>query len=310
MAGDGERTMTVSADMAGWRLDKALGRLFPELGLRRLRRVFLDSEVLAGGRPRTAAYKVRAGDEVRVVPRAGVSAPGGVPEGVRVLAAGPEYGAVAKPGGLASASIGPGGRQSLEDHLGAIFPGREVALLSRLDTATSGIVAVAFSKDAVERFRRAEDRGEAQKTYLAVVRGRVAEAFTATAALDTARRARTRVLGRDTDDPLRQTRVTPLGYDAGTDLTLVRAQIAKGARHQIRAHLAARGHPILGDGIYGNSGGEAGRLYLHHVRIIFPGLAAVCPPQWTSPGDGSFLDLGPGVEQALDDVVLAYEVGP
>jgi 23S rRNA pseudouridine1911/1915/1917 synthase len=217
---------------------------------------------------------------------------------------------VAKPGGLASASIGPGGRESLEDHLPELFPGREAVLLGRLDTATSGIVAVAFSPEAAARFRLAEDRGQAGKTYLAVVRGRVPGPFTAANELDTARRKKTRVLAQDTDDPRRVTRIVPLGHDPGTGLTLVRADIAKGARHQIRAHLAAHGHPIYGDTLYGNEKGEDDRLYLHHARIIFPGFAAVCPPQWTGPGDGSVLVLGPGVEQALDDVVLANEVGP
>ena len=90
----------------------------------------------------------------------------------------------------------------------------------------------------------------------------------------------------------------------------LQADIAKGARHQIRAHLAAYGYPILGDTIYEKTENDEGRLYLHHARIIFPGFTAVCPPQWTGSGEGSVLVLGPGIEQALNDVVLANEVGP
>ncbi|NMC48309.1 MAG: RNA pseudouridine synthase [Desulfovibrio sp.] len=230
--------------------------------------------------------------------------------GVFVVSEGPDYGAVFKPGGLSTASVGPGGGACLEDRLPGLFPGRRAILLGRLDRATSGIVAVAFDTGAAERFREAEDRGLVEKTYLAVVRGRISGPLTVENALDTARRKKTRVLDRPAE-PLRRTRVAPLGYDAGTDLTLVRAVIMKGARHQIRAHLASLGRPILGDALYGRAQKEEGPLFLHHIRITFPGFTAVSSPDWaTTRGRGSVLGLGPGVEQALDDVVLAYEVGP
>ncbi|MDQ7831007.1 MAG: RluA family pseudouridine synthase [Desulfovibrionaceae bacterium] len=304
-------SLTIPSAAAGQRLDRVLGLVFPGLGLRRLRRVFAENEVTVDGRARQAAFRVRAGAEVRVRLRPGVVRPGtgAVPAGLAVLAQGADYGAVDKPGGLATASIGPGGQESLEDHLGGLFPGREPVLLGRLDTATSGIVAVAFSPEAVRQFRLAEDRGEAEKTYLAVVQGRIEAPFTTARELDTAHRVKTRVRDRDTDDPLRRTAVTPLGHDPGTGLTLVRAVIAKGARHQIRAHLAAMGHPILGDALYGNASEGGGRLFLHHARIIFPGFTAVSNPPWSRPGGGSVLGIGPGVEQALDDVVLANEIG-
>lgn len=50
--------------------------------------------------------------------------------------------------------------------------------------------------------------------------------------------------------------------------TLLKIRIKTGRRHQIRAHLAALGHPILGDVLYG--GPEADRLYLHASRLRFP----------------------------------------
>jgi 23S rRNA pseudouridine1911/1915/1917 synthase len=78
---------------------------------------------------------------------------------VFVLAEGPDYGAVVKPGGLSTASIGPGGGACLEDHLSELFPGRPAILLGRLDRPTSGIVAVAFDENAAERFREAERTG-------------------------------------------------------------------------------------------------------------------------------------------------------
>ena len=307
-------TLTIPPAAAGQRLDRVLGLLFPGLGLKRLRRVFMENEVTLDGVPRRAAFKVRPGARLRVEPCGGTRRTGEVPAlppGLYVVAEGEAYGAVAKPGGLASAAIGPGGMESVEDHLPELFPGREALLLGRLDAPTSGLLAVAFNPEAARRFREAEDRGLVCKTYLAVVHGLIGAPFTARQELDTAHRKTTRVRSRETGDPLRRTAIAPLGYDPGTDLTLVRADIAKGARHQIRAHLAAWGHPILGDSRYGREMEKDRdvRLYLHHARIIFPGFAAHLMPQWSGPGGGSVLVLGPGVEQALDDVVLADEVG-
>ncbi len=305
--------IVVPAELDGRRLDRVLGLAFPGLGVRRLRRVFLENAVLVDGVARQPAFKARAGAVVTVRPAEGSQAvrrDAGGAAGLFVLAEGPDYGAVVKPGGLSTASIGPGGGDSLEDHLPALFPGRRAILLGRLDRLTSGIVVVAFDPGAAGRFREAEDRGLAEKTYLAVVRGRLDGEVTIADALDTARRKKTRVLAGQAD-ALRHTGVFGLGYDAGTDLSLVRAVIRKGARHQIRAHLAKHGHPILGDPIYGRDEIEGIPLFLRHVRIIFPGFTAASPPDWaTSREEGLLLDLGPGVEKALDDVVLADEVGP
>lgn len=303
--------LVVPGELDGRRLDRVLGLAFPGLGARRLRRVFLENEVLVDGVARQPAFKVRAGAVVVWRSLEGAARPdAGLLPGVRVVSEGADYGAVFKPGGLSTASVGPGGGACLEDRLPELFPGRRTILLGRLDRLTSGIVAVAFDEDAAERFREAEDRGLVEKTYLAVVRGLISGPLTVENALDTARRKKTRVLDRPAE-ALRHTRVAPLGYDAGTDLTLVRAVIMKGARHQIRAHLASLGHPILGDTLYGRAQKEEGPLFLHHIRIMFPGCKAVSSPDWaTTREKGSILGLGPGVEKALDDVVLANEVGP
>ncbi len=304
--------LVVPGDLDGRRLDRVLGLAFPGLGARRLRRVFLENEVLVDGVARQPVFKVRAGAVVvwRPLEAMAVRRDAGLLPGVLVLFEGPDYGAVFKPGGLSTASVGPGGGSCLEDRLPELFPGRRAILLGRLDRPTSGIVAVAFDENAAERFREAEDRGLVEKTYLAVVHGLISGPLTVENALDTARRKKTRVLDRPAE-PLRHTQVAPLGYDAGTDLSLVRAVIMKGARHQIRAHLASLGHPILGDALYGRAQKEEGPLFLHHIRITFPGFKAVSLPDWAATrGRGSVLGFGPGVEQALDDVVLAYEVGP
>ena len=62
---------------------------------------------------------------------------------------------------------------------------------------------------------------------------------------------------------------------------LVGCRIRKGARHQIRAHLAAAGHPLLGDEPYGAEHSCAnGAFLLHHGRVSLPDFAASRLPAW------------------------------
>lgn len=268
--------VVVGPQQAGWRLDRLAALLWPAAGLRDRRRRIEAGLATVDGRLRGAAYKVRAGEVVAAV---GGAARERVfsPADISILVAGPVYGALAKPGGLHSASLGPGGGESLEALLPQLFPGREVRLLSRLDRLTSGLVPVTFVSDGVAEWRRLEDRGAVAKTYLAVVHGRLAHALTLARELDVADRAVTRVLARDTADPLRRTLVSPVREHHG--LTLVRCRIAKGARHQIRAHLAACGHPLVGDPVYGSGEGE--RLFLHCAGVASPVLDARHEPAWS-----------------------------
>nr|GBO95227.1 ribosomal large subunit pseudouridine synthase D [Nitratidesulfovibrio sp. HK-II] len=231
--------------------------------------------------------------------------------------------ALYKPGGLHSAAIAGSVAPCVEARLPALLgkgPEHEgfPRLLNRLDGPTSGILLAARTPQAAQRFHAAEDSGQVAKTYLALVHGTLVQPVTVRRALDTANRATTRVLPDDTPDPLRHTEVMPLGTmnamgaalpcgenaTAGASLsntpcTLVRCVIRKGARHQIRAHLAALGHPIVGDVRYGGCAEAEGNLpaapspaarqavphaaptlYLHHARTELPGFRAACPPPW------------------------------
>lgn len=73
-----------------------------------------------------------------------------------------------------------------------------------------------------------------------------------------------------------RTRVQPLFYDAEQDLTALEIELLTGKTHQIRAHLASIGHPIIGDRKYGGKSckvlRDAGNTYqlLHAYRVVFP----------------------------------------
>lgn len=268
----------VEAAHDGARLDRALEALVPGSGLRERRRLIEGGRVLVEGRKAPAGLKVRAGQRLALLPREEEPAPPPVP----VIAAAGGYAALNKPAGLHSASLAGGGGQSVEAMLPALFPGKTARLLNRLDFLTSGIVLAALSPGAAKAFARLAP-GQVLKEYLAMVRGELAEPLELMRALDTDDRRRTRVLGKLDRDPRNWTLVWPEAALPG-GLTLVRVRIQAGARHQIRAHLAAANLPIVGDPLYGEplqeSGEQGEGLRLHHRLMEFPGFSARCEPAW------------------------------
>ena len=276
-----EKGLLVGAGDSGERLDRFLSRS-ASVSLRAARRLVERGAARVDGVLRGASFKLRAGQAVSLAPQ-GFSEDANPPKSEEPLAGEPRlivaderHAAFFKPSGLHTVSLAGGDGQSLESLLPSIYPDRKVLLVNRLDQDTSGIVLGVFSEAASRRFRQMEDAGQVDKRYLALVQGVLEKPLVLKWALDTADRAKVKVLGEGSPDPLRWTRVRPLGPQDGR--TLVEARIAKGARHQIRAHLSRAGYPIVGDGLYGQSEGLA--LRLHHWCLRFPEFLACTPPPW------------------------------
>lgn len=274
-----EKAFFVESDAGGERLDAVLAAQLG-VGLRGARRLAGEGRALVDGVPRPPAYKLRPGQAVTLLDAPAPQKP----PAIQVLAQGGGFAALCKPAGLHTAALEGGGGASLEAALEALFPGGGAVLVNRLDRDTSGIVLAALDRDAATRYKLLEDAGEVDKRYLAVAHGEIEAPLLLRREIDMARRARVKVLPGDSPDPLRATSVRPLGAQhlgTGEGVTLVEARIAKGARHQIRAHLAAAGHSIVGDELYGGPDAAPGQgLRLHHWRVSLPGLCAACAPGW------------------------------
>lgn len=161
-----------------------------------------------------------------------------------------------------------------------LVAGRELHLVHRLDAPTSGLVVVAFDAEMHRRLVAAFSERRVVKTYLAVAWGRPRP-----------RAGRTELrLGPDRDDR-RKMRADPAGRAAATDwwvvstaphLSLVALWPRTGRTHQLRVHLSALGHPILGDDLYGGPRerglrnrrlremAAASRALLHAWRLEIP----------------------------------------
>jgi len=266
-----KKTYVIPTNMSGLRLDRVLEEMEPDSGLRFRRRLCDEGHVLVDGKVCKPGYKVRQGQQIDIS--------GGAPImsfeqlGLSVVKQDGMFGAVYKPCGVHSAIIAGKDVSSVEAALPELFPGSTPILLNRLDHLTSGLLLVAMTADGEKVYHEQEDAGRIKKFYLATIQGRLDGVVTIKNKLDTDDRKKTRVSDEDDSDVRRWTDVEALVHDHDEDTTSVRCLIVKGARHQIRAHLASIGHPIVGDSLYGD-GVEESILHLHHARIELPGFSA------------------------------------
>ncbi len=142
-------------------------------------------------------------------------------------------------------------------------------IVHRLDRDTSGLLLVARSEQAHAALQRALQRREIERVYLALVHGRPpARSGTIEAPIGRDARVRTRMAVGGAH--AREAR-THFELERALDTTsLLRLRLETGRTHQIRVHLLAIGHPVVGDPEYGR--GETlglSRQFLHATRLAF-----------------------------------------
>ena len=273
------------ADRGGERLDLFLARRLPavaglpDLTRSRVRRLIDEGLVTVDGRqPTKAGVKLDAGQRVQVVlppPEPTGLEPEPIP--LRVVYEDADLLVVDKPAGLPVHPSPGHTRHTLVQGVlarcpdlssvgGALRPG----IVHRLDKDTSGLIIVAKNDAAHLSLARQLKERQVEKTYLALVDGRVdpAEAvIDAPIGRHPRHRKRMAVVagGREARTGYRLLREV-----AGRSLLEVRPET--GRTHQVRVHLASIGHPVVGDPVYGRRGAApAGlpRQFLHAWRLAF-----------------------------------------
>lgn len=152
----------------------------------------------------------------------------------------------------------------------------DALVVHRLDMATSGLIAMARGAQAQRRMSIAFARREVDKRYVAVVAGHLAAPagdgwgeIDLPLAADWPRRPRQRVDAEH--GKASRTRYRVLGHDAIPGTTRLELQPLTGRTHQLRVHLAAIGHPIVGDMLYAPElASLAPRLLLHATALVLP----------------------------------------
>ena len=178
---------------------------------------------------------------------------------------------VDKPSGLLSVpGRGPGMDDNLVSRVQARFPG--ALTVHRLDMDTSGLLVMARNPAVHRALGRLFELRQVEKEYIAVVAGRVDDSEHSIALpliADWPNRPRQMVDFAQGKPAL--THLEVLSHDAASDTTRVRLLPETGRSHQLRVHLQAIGHPILGDDLYAPPDilAQAPRLLLHAAALGF-----------------------------------------
>ena len=144
----------------------------------------------------------------------------------------------------------------------------DARVVHRLDMATSGLLLMARGDAAQRRLSIAFAEREVAKRYVAVVHGRLPSAggeIDLPLVADWPHRPRQKVDAASGKPSLTRYRV--LSEDASSDTSRVELEPVTGRSHQLRVHMLAIGHPIVGDTLYGAP--EAARLMLHACELRF-----------------------------------------
>ena len=242
-------------------------------------RLIESGAVTVDGAPRQKRYAVKPGEIVRIeLPEppdlADPSAGEGVP--FEVVLEDEHLLVVDKPAGVVvhPAPGHPTGTlaQALASRAaGGPDPWRP-GIVHRLDRDTSGLMVVAKSERVHRALQAMIRRREVEREYLALVEGRP-DARTGTIDAPLGRDREQRKLVSVRSDSARGARTHFEVQEAYPRTTLLRVRLETGRTHQIRAHMAAIGHPICGDLQYGGakSGRRLGltRQFLHSARLTF-----------------------------------------
>ncbi len=303
---------TVDPDSVGLRLDVYLAGLLPQHSRSQLQRVIKDGGAAVRGRAAKPNSALKAGDVVTVeIPDAAPATPAAQDLDLPVLFQDDDVIVVDKPAGMVVHPAAGHVEGTLvnallyhAENLSGVGGEQRPGIVHRLDRGTSGLMVIAKNDAAHRELARQFHDREVEKEYVALAWGEVhagrridlpvgRDPVHREKMSTRARRARTAV-----------TRITAARELRG--VTLVHVAIATGRTHQIRVHLSAIGHPIVGDQTYGGvrhrmpaalrAVERLERPFLHAARLVF-----------THPREGTRMEftcpLPEDLQEVLDEIL-------
>ncbi len=311
MPAQGTHQLAVEAEHDGSRLDNFLTALLPDQSRSHVQRLIKDGRVTGPAATLRPSTPVRAGQVYAVdvpAPTAAAPEPEALP--LRIIYEDEHLVVLDKPAGMVVHPAAGHSSGTLVNALlhhvkdlsgigGELRPG----IVHRLDRGTSGVMVVAKNDHAHQELSRQFADREVDKEYTALVWGLVQAGRRIDAAIgrDPAHRQKMSTRARRARHAV--TRVTMARHYKG--VSLLKVAIATGRTHQIRVHLSAIGHPIVGDPTYGGlhrrtpanlrAVQRLERPFLHAARLAF-----------THPADGRRVEfdspLPLDLQSVLDDI--------
>jgi 23S rRNA pseudouridine955/2504/2580 synthase len=287
-------TRTVEPDEAGMRLDRWFREHYPDLSFGHLQKLLRSGQVrVDGGRVKTST-RLDPGQAVRVPPLgaaahaapsgAGMNKPGSDAEMLRsfILHEDEQVFVFNKPAGLAVQG-GSGLSRHIDGMLEAFRDrkGQKPRLVHRLDRDTSGVLVVARTRLAASKLAAAFRTRSTRKIYWALVKGvpkpRQGRVSTWLARGEGEESERMTIARHGDDEASHAVSLYSVVDTAGQKFAWLSMRPVTGRTHQLRAHAAHLGHPIIGDPKYFEAdqnwefpGGFQNKLHLHARRIVMP----------------------------------------
>ncbi len=279
-------TITVPEDSDGLRLDRFLVSVLPDYSRSQIQRLIKDGFVHVAGREAKPNHAVKAGQVIAVdVPAPIDPVPRPEPLPLPIVYQDRDVIVIDKPAGMvvhpaaghASGTLVNALLHHVDD-LSGIGGEKRPGIVHRLDRGTSGLMVVAKHDKAHEALSRQFSDREVEKEYVALVWGEVmaGRRIDAPIGRDPSNRKKMSARARRAREAV--TRIVRAEH-FGRMLTLARVAIYTGRTHQIRVHLSAIGHPIVGDPLYGGvhrrvpgdlrAVTHLDRPFLHAARLVF-----------------------------------------
>ena len=274
--------MILTLDRSGERLDAALARLVPEMSRSQAQRLIEQGAVTCGGRPVKKNEKLQPGDTLTLtLPEVQETALEAQQIPLDVCYEDADVIVVNKPKGLVvhPAPGHPDGTlvNALLAHCGDSLSGiggeRRPGIVHRIDKDTSGLIIAAKNDFAHASLAAQLKDHSLARTYVCIVCGNIREdsgVIDAPIGRHPADRKKMAVTEKNSRSAVTHWRVLERfgGY------TLVECRLETGRTHQIRVHMAYRGHPILGDMVYGHKKPELGQdsqcLHARELTFVHP----------------------------------------
>jgi 23S rRNA pseudouridine1911/1915/1917 synthase len=290
----GPLTIEVDHELAGQRLDRGLTLALPGTSRTRVQATIAQGLVRVNGRPAKSSLLLEAGMHIEVISSAPEPEPAGSDEAggalpslamppvapLAVIYEDSDLLVVDKPAGLVVHPAPGHTGDTLVDGLRSYVTGLEMVgdsgrpgIVHRLDKDTSGLLVVAKNAAAHAHLAEQMKTRSAVKRYLALVEGQMpVPEGVVDAPIGRDPRHRQRMAIVRSGGRLARTRFRTLKYAEGR--ALLEIQLESGRTHQIRVHMAAIHHPIVGDQVYGKirTPPQPPRQFLHasHLEFIHP----------------------------------------
>ncbi|MBA7696935.1 Ribosomal large subunit pseudouridine synthase D [subsurface metagenome] len=260
------------------RLDVFLSEKIKELSRSRIQKIVEEQRVRINGVSRKSSYKLREGERVEIdfeLPEPEKIEPENIP--IEVLYSDVCIAVVDKPSGMV-VHPGAGNKRHTLVHtllyhfpdIKMVGPEERPGIVHRLDKETSGVMVVAKNLKAYKELQRQFKVREVEKFYVGLVWGKMSRHEGKISWAVGRHKKHGEKMSIKTRKPRSAETLYTVQKEYG-EFTLLEIKPTTGRTHQIRVHLSASGHPVVGDNRYGGRKSKISCpcLFLHAQRLVF-----------------------------------------